>query len=103
MTDEQMLTQRRDAERGRQARELLGNPLFAESFETVRNRLISIMASAKSDEATIRAKLAVGLLADLKQHLAKVITDGAMASATITMEVEAEEKKKSLLSRLIKA
>ena len=44
------------------------------------------METAQTDEATLKAKTCLGLLADVKQHFARVITDGRIAAESIKLE-----------------
>lgn len=86
------MTKEEQVGRGQRANAILSDPLFAEAFDGVRERLISVMETAKTDDATLKAKLCLGLLNDAKQYLSRVITDGLMAAEQL--KFEAEEKKR---------
>jgi len=80
MTDDDAVKRQHNAER------MLNDPLFVEAWDALRGRLLGIMESAQTDEATIRAKLALGLLNDLRAHWARVVTDGKIAAESIRLE-----------------
>ncbi len=86
------MTKEDEVRRGHKADAILKDELFNESFEGVRAELIKVMAAAKTDEATLKAKLALGLLSDVKQYLSRVMTSGVVAAEQI--KFEAEEKKR---------
>lgn len=74
------------ARRGERAEAILHDPLFIEAWDAVKGRLVEIMELAKTDEATLKAKTCIGLLADVRQHIARVMADGKFAAASIKME-----------------
>ena len=86
------MTKEDEVRRGHRAEAILNDALFHESFDAVRQRLIAIMETAKTDDATLKAKACIGLLADVKGHLTRVLTDGAIAAEQI--KFEAEQKKR---------
>jgi len=91
MSDEQM------AQRGRDAVRILQDPIMVDAFGAVRERLLAIMEVCKTDEATLKAKLALGLLADVKAHVEMVAKNGIVAAQTIEMDEArkaSEEKRK---------
>lgn len=82
MNDKDAIKRQHNAER------LLGDPLFVEAWDALRGRLLTLMETAQSDEATLKAKLALGLLADLRKHWDRIVTDGKIAAETIKLEQE---------------
>lgn len=85
MTDDDAVRRAQSAER------ITKDPLFNEAWDALRARLLSIMETAQTDDATIRAKLAVGLLNDLRRHWDRVMADGKVAAESIKLE---EDKRK---------
>lgn len=77
-----------EASRGQRAEAILNDPLFIEAWDAVKGRLVEIMELAKTDEATLKAKTCIGLLTDVRQHIARVMTDGKFAAAAIKMDKE---------------
>ena len=80
------MTTDEEIKRGNNAARIINDPLFAEAVDAVRGRLLTIMETAKTDEATLQAKTCLGLLADIKQHLVRVMTDGRIAAESIKLE-----------------
>ena len=80
------MTKDDEIKRGHNAERLINDPLFVEAVEAVRGRLLAIMETAKTDEATLQAKTCLGLLNDIRQHLARVMTDGKIAAESIKLE-----------------
>ena len=74
--------------RGHRAEAILKDDLFVEAWDAVRAKLISIMETAKTDEATLHAKTCLGLLADVRQHSSRVMVDGKVATESIKLEKE---------------
>ena len=72
--------------RGHNAGRIVNDPLFVEAVEAVRGRLLSIMETAKTDEATLHANTCLGLLNEIRQHLVRVMTDGKLAAESIKLE-----------------
>jgi hypothetical protein len=82
---------REQVARGRLAAELIDNPLALEAFDAVRERLQTIMVTARTDEATLRAKQMIGLLNDVQAYWQRVVQEGRFAAQTIMLE-ETKEK-----------
>lgn len=80
MNDQEAVGRKNNAER------LLADPLFNEAWDALRGRLLGLMETAQTDEATLKAKLALGLLGDLRKHWERVITDGKIAAESIKLE-----------------
>lgn len=80
-----------EVKRADDAKRLLENPVYEEAWEAVRQRLLALMETAQTDEGTLKAKMALGLLTDLKLHWTRIIGDGAIAAQSIKLE---EQKKK---------
>lgn len=74
--------------RAEQAKYLLENPVHDEAWDAIRARLFEIMEAAQTDEAVLRAKLAINLLTDVKGYWLRIVKDGAVAAGTIQMEAE---------------
>jgi hypothetical protein len=76
----------KDVRRAEQARQLLDNPLHDEAWNALRERLLSLMETARTDEAVLKAKLALNLLTDLKAHWLRVVNDGVVAAGSLQLE-----------------
>ncbi len=87
------MSKEEDFRRGVRAKAIIDDALFNESFDAVRKKLVAIMESAKTDDATLKAKMCLGLLNDVKQHLSRVMTDGLFAAESIKVEEEAKKRK----------
>ena len=76
--------------RGNDARQLLENPLYKESFKTVRENLVGMLSrSALGDAETHhRIAIAVQVLDQLEKSLLDVVKTGQMA------EIQLQDKKK---------
>jgi hypothetical protein len=81
----------KEVRRADEAKRLLENPVYEEAWEAIRQRLLLLMETAQTDEGTLKAKLALGLLTDLKLHWTRIIGDGAVAAQSIKIE---EQKRK---------
>jgi hypothetical protein len=87
-----------DRARGEEAARLLGHSLLKEAFAAVKGQLQRIMLDSPSDEATLKAKMAIGLLNDVQNWLSRVVSDGMVAAATIKVAEDEErlrEKRKT--------
>ena len=80
------MTKDDEIRRGNRADAILKDELFQEAWEAVRGRLVVIMETAKTDEATLHAKTCLGLLNDVRQHFARVVADGRIAAESIKLE-----------------
>lgn len=80
MNDQEAVGRKATAER------MLADPLFNEAWDALRGRLLHLMETAQTDEATLKAKLALGLLADLRRHWDRIVTDGKIAAESIRLE-----------------
>jgi hypothetical protein len=80
-----------EIKRAHRAEAILRDDLYTEAWDAVRARLLTIMETATSDEATLRAKLCLGLLGDMRAHLARVVTDGKLAAEAIKMTRDGRE------------
>ncbi len=78
--------------RGRQAKEVLENPIYKEAWDLVRSRLLVAMEMSKTDEATLRGKLCLGLLNDVRRFMDRALEDGKVAAATIQLGVEEKQR-----------
>lgn len=82
------MTKDDEIRRGHRAAAILKDELFVEAWDAVRGRLVAIMETAKTDEATLHAKTCLGLLNDVRQHFARVMADGKVAAESIKLETE---------------
>lgn len=80
------MTKDDEIRRGNRADAILKDELFQEAWDAVRGRLVVIMETAKTDEATLHAKTCLGLLNDVRQHFARVVADGRIAAESIKLE-----------------
>lgn len=74
-----------------QAQQILKDPLWTEAWEIYRLRVFSAIENAKSDEATIRGKLMLGVANDVRAYFEGLINTGKAAAHEIKLE---EERKK---------
>ena len=74
-----------DLDRAIQAQQLLDNPLYQESFKTVREALHKAWESApvRDVEGQHELKLMLKLLGDLEQNISRVIDSGKLAKIEI--------------------
>ena len=82
------MTREEEVRRAAKAELLLKDAIHVEAWEAVRDRLIRLMETAQTDEATLKAKMALGLLADVRKHWERVIQDGKLAAEEIRLEKE---------------
>ena len=77
-----------EAEKGRQAELLLDNPVYQESIEIVRNRIISSWESSpiRDKEGQHELKLMLKLLLDLTANIKLVAETGKLAKIQIERE-----------------
>lgn len=83
--------------RGVRARALLENELLKEAFETLEQSYISAwrLTPPTADDAREKLYLAVNVVGKVKDHLARVLSDGVMAARELAdMAREVERKKK---------
>lgn len=85
----------KDVRRAENVRQLLSNPVYEEAWDAIRQRLLLLLETAQTDEGTLKAKLALGLLTDLKLHWTRIVGDGAIAA----QQIKVEEQKKKWFSR----
>ena len=83
-----------DIRRGHRAEAILKDPLYAEAWEAINARLTKLMVEARSDEATLKAKTCIGLLADMRQHFGRILYDGKHAVEQIKFEEEEKKQKR---------
>ncbi len=65
---------------------LLKHEIFVEAWDELRKTLRTVMETAKTDEATLKAKTMLGLMADLRSHWERVMADGKIAAEDIHRE-----------------
>ena len=83
----------KDVRRAEQAKQLLDNPVQQEAWDALRARLLLLIESAKTDEATFKGKLALNLLTDLRLHWQRIIDSGTVAAATLRLEEEQKKRR----------
>lgn len=86
------MTKDEEIRRAQRAEAILKDPLYIEAWEGINARLVKLMTEAKTDEATLKAKTCIGLLADMRQHFGRILYDGRHAAEQIAFE-EAEKKR----------
>lgn len=89
------MTDEKQAQRGKEAQMLMDNPIFNEGWMMLRQALLTKMETAKSDEASLHAKVCLGLMGDLRRYWDRVVTDGKVSAATILEEAEKKQRKRS--------
>jgi len=77
--------------RMQRAQAILSDPLWIEAWETYRLAIFSKIENAKTDEATLRGKLMLGIANDVRAHFEGLINSGKAAAHEIKLE---EEQKK---------
>jgi hypothetical protein len=70
------------------AQQILGDPLWTEAWELYRLKVFSAIENAKSDEATIRGKLMLGVANDVRAYFEGLINTGKAAAHEIKLEEE---------------
>ena len=83
----------KDVRRAEHAKHLLENPVQQEAWDALRARLLLLIENAKSDEATLKGKLALNLLTDLRLHWYRIVSEGTVAAETLKLE-EAQKKRR---------
>lgn len=77
--------------RGERAKQIIADPLFQEAWEVYRAKVFAAIENAKSDEGTLRGKLMLTMLNDVRSHFEVAIKEGDYATYEIKLE---EERKK---------
>jgi len=74
-----------DAERGRQATELLESPLLAEAISVLKERYFAEWLKSKPEEVEARERLhnAATIVDEVNAHLRAVVGNGQVATAAI--------------------
>jgi hypothetical protein len=78
--------------RGNEAGRILKSALWAEAWATYRTQVFAAIENAKSDEATIRGKLMLGVMNDVRKVFEGMLKDGEFNTA----EVKLTEERKRL-------
>jgi hypothetical protein len=79
-------------ERMHRAKQILGDDLWKEAWETLRLKIFYAIENAKTDEGTIRGKLMLGVANDLRAHFEGLINSGKAAAHEIKLEEERKKK-----------
>jgi hypothetical protein len=84
----------KDLDRALQAKQLLENPIYVESFEIVRNGIINAWENSpiRDTEGQHELRLMLKLLNDLQNNIKRVVDSGKLA------EIEIERQKKPLFN-----
>jgi hypothetical protein len=83
-----------DITRAQQAKDLLENPIYQESFKNVREAILTAWSEApiRDVEGQHELKLMIRLLTDLEKNILRVVNDGKIA------QIEIERQKKPLFN-----
>jgi hypothetical protein len=79
--------------RGLRAQAILTDPLWVEAWESYRLKLFSAIENAKTDEATLRGKLMLGVANDVRAHFEALVNAGKAAAHEIKLEEERKKKR----------
>lgn len=74
------------------AQQILSDPLWTEAWETYRLKVFAAIENAKSDEATIRGKLMLGVANDVRAYFEGLINNGKAAAHDIKLDEERKKK-----------
>lgn len=77
--------------RANEADRLLKSALWLEAWDIYRLKVFTAIENAKSDEGTIRGKLMLGVMNDIRTYFESVLKSGQFAAHEIKLE---EERKK---------
>jgi hypothetical protein len=85
MSEQNMAALLTDAERGRQARELLDSPLLVEAIDVLKARYYAEWLKSKPEEGAERERLhtAAVIVDDVNAHLRAVVGSGQIATSAI--------------------
>ena len=83
-----------DINRAQQAKHLLDNPIYQESFKSVRDAIVKAWSDApiRDVDGQHELKLMLKLLTDLENNIVRVVNDGKIA------QIEIERQKKPLFN-----
>ena len=86
-----------ESQRGQNAEKLLGNELFAEAFDKLREAILTSIEEApiRDKEGVHELKLMLKVLKDVKGHIIQVVETGKMASIQIMEQEKLDRLKKS--------
>lgn len=92
-----------EAERARQAQDLIENPLFVEAVETYRQRLITewTASPARDQEGRERLWLMQKTLDVVQQHLRELMETGKLASLQLEQRRTLRERAQTIWSGLM--
>lgn len=79
--------------RGREADRVLKSALWEEAWAVYRAKLFSAIENAKTDEGTIRGKLMLGVMNDVRHHFEGIVKQGAYAENEIKLEAERRKQR----------
>lgn len=77
--------------RGLRAEQFIKDELWIEAWELYRFKVFAAIENAKTDEGTIRGKLMLGVMNDVRAHFEGIVNTGKAAAHEIKLE---EERKK---------
>jgi hypothetical protein len=86
-----------DQARGARAQRLIEDELLAESFAALENAYVNAWRSTTIDDVAGREKLflAINIVGKVRDHLAKVASDGGLAAAELRRLAETAERQKT--------
>jgi uncharacterized protein (UPF0216 family) len=80
-----------EVRRAQWAEQLLKDTRWIEAWQVFRLKVFSEIENARSDEATIRGKLMLGVANDVRAHFEGLITKGKVAAHEIMLEKERKQ------------
>lgn len=78
--------------RGKRAEMILKDPLWAESWDALKQQLNAATLAAKTDEGRLRGVWMQKLMLDLRQHWERAVKDGQITEHNL--KLDAEDKKR---------
>jgi hypothetical protein len=82
--------------RANEADRLLKSELWQEAWEIYRLKVFTAIENAKTDDGTIRGKLMLGVMNDIRTYFESVLKSGQFAAHEIKLE---DERKRSWFNR----
>lgn len=78
--------------RGREADRILKSPLWQEAWATYRAQVFTAIENAKTDEGTVRGKLMLGVMNDVRQVFEGIFKGGEFITAEIKLDEERKRR-----------
>ena len=79
--------------RANAAAQLLRSELWTEAWEIYRAKVFTAIENAKSDEGTIRGKLMLGVMNDVRSHFESLVEMGKYAENEIKLDAERKKRR----------